>query len=95
MHELVGAHGMRHAIQDGLRPPVDDDLAAAAQAQLGAVVVDVLPLGVGTADLGRHGVLGRILRNLDQQFGGILEAAQTYAVATQADVGGVYKQPHI
>jgi len=42
MHELVRAHGVRHAEQDGLRAAVDDDLPAAAQSQLGAVVVDVL-----------------------------------------------------
>ena len=83
MHELVRAHGVRHAIQDGLRAPVDDDLAAAAQAQFGAVVVDVLPLRRRVADLRRNRIGRRVRIDLDKQLLRALEAGEAYSVGTE------------
>jgi hypothetical protein len=55
----------------------------------------VLLLAHRPPDLRGDGVFGRVVGDLDQQVGGILEAAQPYAVATVADVGGVYKSRQI
>jgi hypothetical protein len=91
VHELVLAHGVRHPVQDGLRAAVDDDLPAAAEPQLGALVVDVLWLGGCVADLGRDRVRRRVGTDLDEQIRGAVEAAQAYPVGTQTDVQRVYK----
>ena len=91
MHELVRAHGVRHAEEHGLAAAVDDDLAAAAQPQLRAVVVHMLLLGGGVPDLGRNRVLRRVGTDLDEQLGRALEAEQANSVGTQTDVRRVYK----
>jgi hypothetical protein len=82
---------VRHAVQHRLLAAVDDDLPAAAQPQLGAVLVDTLVLGGGVPDLGRNRVLRRVGADLDEQLGRALEAAQPYPVGTEVDVGRVYK----
>jgi len=91
VHELVRAHRVRHAVQHRPRTTIDDDLPAAAQAQLGALVVHVLLLGRRVPDLGRNRVLRRVGGDVDEQIRGAVEAAQPYPVGTEGDVRRVYK----
>jgi hypothetical protein len=89
MDELIRAHRVRDAVQDGPFAAVDEDLPAAAQPQLRALVVDVLRVGVGTADLSRDRVRRRVRIDLDEQRFSALETAQSYPVGTQANVDPV------
>jgi hypothetical protein len=84
MHELVGADGVRHAIDDRPRRPIDHDLPAALQPQPRPVVVDALDRRpFSAADLGADRVRRRALVDLDQELGRLLQAGDADAVGAE------------
>jgi hypothetical protein len=89
MHQLVRPDRVRDAVEHGTPSAVDDDLAAAAQPQAGAGVVDVLVRVFGARDLGRDLVGRRFLVDLDQELGGAVEAAQAYPVGAKTNGGSL------
>ena len=90
MHELVGAHRMRHAIGHLPLAAVDDDLAAAAQPQPRVLLPHVLLGRFRMSDLGGDVVDRRRRADLDQQLGGAVEPAQADSVGAERDAGRVY-----
>jgi hypothetical protein len=83
MDELIRAHRMRYLEANAAAPAVDQHAPPAPQAQLRAIVVDVLGPRPGASHRRLHEIRGGTRVDRDQQLVRGLEAVQPEAVGAE------------